>query len=169
MELKSSASGGLSIANARATGGTFELEGNKGVTQKLSFGGAGVGAGFSLSKAKMAFYCQPLPRAGMLYKMPFAGKELSLAELTGGFIMYEVAGHAGLGGNAFIMFFGGLASHFLAGISSLFGTPAAYIPTLIATSNAFICSTGMTITTDVIPIDGGGTVCMGFIGPPSNQ
>lgn len=165
-ELKSSASGGYSAMNFRAKGGQFVI-GSKtrpDFEHRFQFAGAGIGHGASITKSKFSLACKPFPRAGALYKMRSSrGEDLSLDEICGGFVMYESAGHVMAGGNAFVMFIGGMSSQFLSGLASCVGTPAVYVPAMIRTSRAFICSTGMTVTTDIIPIDAGWSAYVGAI------
>jgi hypothetical protein len=54
-----------------------------------------------------SFSIPDMPSAGTVYKLPYAGKTLSLKELKGGFIMLQAGADAGAGRAKGVMFLGG--------------------------------------------------------------
>ena len=141
------------------TGGMLHVkrDSDTSVTQ-LNFGGLGGGVGLSLipTPANFSFSIPQMPSAGVVYKLPFAGRSLSLRELKGLFVMYEISGDFGPGASGSLMFLG--ASPLLAGTLS---TPIG-LPMIMATMNACVCFGGMSAT--LIPANVGINVYTGVIG-----
>ncbi|MCP5450038.1 MAG: hypothetical protein H6972_05665 [Gammaproteobacteria bacterium] len=123
---------------------------------RLTYGGLGSSVGLSLVPfaGNFSFSMPNMPSRGRIYKFPLAGSTLSLHELKGPFIEFEVAADSGPGGNLSCMFIGG--SRIIASTSL---TPAGYIFDLMATAKAGVIFGGMTAT--VIPINANIT---GYIG-----
>lgn len=125
---------------------------------KLNFGGVGGGVGLSLvpTPANFSFSLPQMPSSGVVYKLPFAGRTLSLRELKGLFVMYEIGADFGPGASGSLMFLG--ASPFLAPTIS---TPIG-LPMIMATMNACVCFGGMSAS--LIPANVGINVYTGIIG-----
>jgi hypothetical protein len=124
---------------------------------RLTYGGVGGSVGLSLVPfpGNFSFSIPAMPSAGVVYKLPFAGKSLSAGELKGQFLMFELAADWGPGASGALMFLGGNQT-----FASLVG-PALYIPALIATSSACVRFGGMTAT--LIPVNASATVYTGII------
>lgn len=81
-------------------------------------------------------------------------------ELRGGAVLVDFSVDAGAGRDAAIMFLGGSMA-FSAGAAVAALSSLAYIPALIATSNACVCFGGMGVT--VLPFNVGASVYIGAI------
>ena len=97
----------LSVAGV--VGALWVKYGRDGTTQRLTYGGVGASAGFSLVPfpANFSFSIPAMPSAGVIYKLPFAGKALSFNELRGPFVMMQVGVDWGPGVSGSVMFIGG--------------------------------------------------------------
>ena len=59
------------------------------------------------SPVNLSFSITDMPSFGKIYKLPFAGKALSLRELKGGLVIYQLAYDMSIGGSLGLMFLGG--------------------------------------------------------------
>lgn len=112
---------------------------------RLEYGGIGGSAGLSLvpTPVNFSFSLPKMPSTGKIYKLPFAGFSLSLNEMKGGFLMFEIAGDFGPGLSGSAMFIGGnVAIATAVGMASPGG--ALHIPALITTSKACVAFGGLT-------------------------
>lgn len=123
---------------------------------RLNYGGVGGAVGLSLVPfpGNFSFSLPSMPNAGVIYKLPFAGKTLSKGELTGMFVMMEVCLDWGAGLSGTVMFIGG--SPYLVSVPG----PLA-LPALIATSNACVRFGGLTAT--VLPVNASVNAYLGLI------
>lgn len=130
-------------------------------TTRLDFGGIGGSVGLSAipTPANFSYSFPEMPSAGRIYKLPFAGWSLTLDELQGGFVMFEVAADVYAGGSAAVMFVGGNPMIAAAAASVSMGT--MQIPALIASSEACVAFGGMTGT--IVPANVGVSVYVGLI------
>lgn len=147
----------IARVGVNGTGGLLRLkrDSDKSPTQ-LNFGGIGGGVGVSLvpTPANFSFSIPQMPSAGRVYKLPFAGRTLSLHELKGAFVMIEVGADFGPGGSGALMFLGG---------NTMIGAMAGpmQFPAMLATSNACVRFGGMTAT--LIPANAGINIYAGAI------
>ncbi len=149
----------LSVAG---TGGLIQVQRDVDRTPtQLNFGGLGGSVGLSLipSPANFSFSIPAMPSAGRIYKLPMAGRSLSLREMKGAFVMFEAGADFGAGASGAFMFLGG--NSFAAGMAGAI-SPALNLPTLIATSKACVRFGGMTAT--LLPANVGVTIYVGMIG-----
>ncbi|MBX3243519.1 MAG: hypothetical protein KF685_03510 [Acidobacteria bacterium] len=123
---------------------------------QLNFGGLGGGVGVSLipTPANFSFSIPQMPSAGRVYKLPFAGRTLSLHELKGAFIMIEIGADFGPGGSGALMFLGGNTM-----IGAMMGP--MQLPAILATSNACVRFGGMNAT--LIPANAGINIYAGGV------
>lgn len=127
----------------------------------LHYGGLGGSAGLSLVPfvGNFSFSITAMPSAGRIYKLPAAGRTLSLHELKGPFVAFEVGADAGPGVGGTLMFIGGsiIASTMAGAVTG----GAMSIPALVATSCACAAFGGMTAT--VLPFNASITALVGGI------
>jgi hypothetical protein len=145
-----------------ATGGGLWIQNTKtNTTATLKYGGIGgsVGVGLIPCPFDFSFSIPQFPSAGVIYKLPYAGRSLSLDELKGPFVMLEVSGDVGPGLSGALMFIGG--SSFLANIAGTVSGGALRIPALLATSCAVVRFGGLTAS--VIPVSAGVSVYVGAV------
>lgn len=163
-----SANGALAVktpivnVGANATGGAIWVKDEaNGSTHSLKYGGVGGSVGVSLvpTPVDFAFSIPQFPSAGRIYKLPFAGRSLSLREMKGLFVMLDISGDVGPGGSGSIIFLGGswLASSIAGALSAGF----LQMPALLATCNAVVCFGGLTAS--VIPVNASVTVYLGGV------
>ena len=130
-----------------ATGGALWVKRDSDTSEtRLTFGGIGGSASLSLvpSPVNFSFSIPQMPSAGRIYKLPFAGRTLSRRELSGPFVLLEIAADAGPGLSGALMFIGGsIVASTVAGAAS---AGAMTIPAIIATSNACVRFGGLTAT-----------------------
>jgi hypothetical protein len=84
-------------------------QGKTGPKVRLTY--AAIGGSFSVnlvpSPVTASFSVPDMPSSGVIYKLPSAGKALSLNEMKGAFMMIELAGDWSVGGAVGLMFLGG--------------------------------------------------------------
>lgn len=143
----------LSVAG---TAGALWLKYGKGKPIRFTYGGAGGSVGLSLVPfpGNFSFSIPAMPSAGVVYKLPFAGKSLSESELRGTFVMMELCADLGPGLSGAVMFIGG--NPYLAAMAG-----PLYIPALIASSNACVRFGGLTAT--LLPVNASVTAYIGAI------
>jgi hypothetical protein len=145
-----------------ATGGAMWIKRASDTNEtRLAFGGLGGSLGLSLIPfpGNFSFSLPQMPNAGTIYKLPFAGRTLSLRELQGAFVLMEVAADAGPGLSGALMFLGGSII-----IATMVGAASAgtmQLPALIATSNGCVRFGGLTAT--LLPFNVGLSVYVGII------
>jgi hypothetical protein len=105
------------------------------------------------------FWIPAMPSKGCIYKMPLAGRTLSVDEMKGGLVIFEVSGDAGAGASGAVMFLGGdlVLSGFVGGVSGGSGQ----LPLLVATSKACVSFGGMTVI--ALPYNVGIAIYVGLI------
>lgn len=157
-KFKTSAGGDLTISTpiarvgVNATGGALWVQRDSDANPTtLRYGGIGGSLGVSLvpTPVNFSFSIPQFPSTGVIYKLPFAGRTLSLNELKGNFVMMELSGDLGPGGSGAIMFLGG--SQIASSLAGAVSAGSMAIPALIATSNGAVMFGGMTAT--VIPVN----------------
>jgi hypothetical protein len=79
---------------------------------RLQYGGLGATFGGGLTgllgvPVNASFAIPDMPSVGVIYKLPYACRTLSLRELKGGFMMIQGSADAGVGGAYGVMFLGG--------------------------------------------------------------
>ena len=149
---------GTPIARVAVAGtmGAFWVREDSGAPIRLIYGGAGGAVGLSLIPfpGNFSFSIPAMPSVGTIYRLPRAGKGLSLNELKGTFLMMELSADWGPGVSGALMFLGGAPQ--LAVLAGPF-----FVPALIATSKACVRFGGITAT--VLPVNAGATVYVGAI------
>jgi hypothetical protein len=95
-----------------------------------------------------------MPSAGTIYKLPYAGKTLSVKELRGAFILLQVGLDAGAGRAKAVMFLGGDLQ-----LAAMAGP--LFLQVLLVTSNACVRFGGMYAS--VLPFNAGATAYVGAI------
>jgi len=95
-----------------------------------------------------------MPSAGVVYKLPFAGKSHSQSELKGVFVTLELCADLGPGLSGAVMFIGG--NPYLAAMAG-----PLYLSALIATSNACVRFGGLTAT--LLPVNASASAYVGAI------
>jgi len=143
----------LSVAG---TAGALWLKYGTGRPIRFTSGGAGGSVGLTLVPfpGNFSFSIPAMPSAGVVYKLPFAGKSLSQSELKGTFVMMELCADLGPGLSGAVMFMGG--NPYLAAMAGPF-----FIPALIATSNACVRFGGLTAT--LLPVNASASAYVGAI------
>jgi hypothetical protein len=130
----------------------------------LTFGGVGGSASLNLVPfpANFSFSMPQMPSAGTVYKLPWAGEELSADELKGAFVQFAIAGDFGPGYGQALMFLGG--STRLAAFAALRPGAGSFLQlaAVLATSNACVRFGGMSAT--LLPGKVGFTAYIGAIG-----
>lgn len=141
---------------AVTSGALWIKNGKSGPKTRLSYGGPGVSGGFPLvpSPLNFSFSMPDMPSAGTIYKLPYAGKTLSLKELKGGFVMLQAGIDAGAGRAKGVMLLGGDLQ--LAGTAG-----PLFLSVLMVTSNACVRFGGMYAS--VLPFNVGATAYVGMI------
>ena len=137
---------------ANATGGAIWINNEKdGSCSALTYGGVGGSVGVSLvpTPVDFAFSVPQMPSAGRIYKLPFAGRSLSLGEMKGLFIMLDISGDVGPGGSGSIIFLGG--SYIASSIAGAVSAGFLQLPAILATCNACVCFGG--ISASLIPVN----------------
>lgn len=99
--------------------------------------------------ADFAFSLPQMPSAGKIYKLPFAGRSLSLREMRGLFVMIDISGDVGPGGSGSVIFLGG--SYIAASVAGVVSAGILQLPAILATCNAVVCFGG--ITASLIPVN----------------
>ncbi len=148
--------------SVNGTGGLIQVKRDRDQNPtQLNFGGLGGSLGLSLipSPVNFSFSIPAMPSAGRVYKLPFAGRTLSVGELKGAFVMFEVGADVGVGAGGAFMFLGG--SVLASSMAGAFN-PGLNLPALIATSNACVRFGGMAVT--LLPVNASVTVYVGAIG-----
>lgn len=142
--------GGLWIKNIRD---------NTEVTLKYGGIGGSVGVGLVPCPIDFSFSIPQMPSRGIIFKLPYAGKTLSLNELKGEFVMLEISGDVGPGGSGALMFLG--CSTFWSTLAGSLSFGALQVPALMATANACVMFGGMTVS--IIPVSANVTVYVGAV------
>jgi hypothetical protein len=144
------------VSVAGTVGAIWIKYGGGGKPIRLTYGGLGGSVGLSLVPfpGNFSFSIPAMPSAGVIYKMPFAGKTLSQSEFKGGLVMMELCADLGPGASGAVMFVGG--NPYLAAAAGPLSLPA-----LIATSNACVRFGGLTAT--LLPVNASATVYQGAI------
>ncbi len=164
-----SANGALAVktpivnVGANATGGAIWIKNeSNGSTHSLKYGGVGGSVGLSLvpTVIDFAFSIPQMPSAGKIYKLPFAGRSLSLREMKGLFVMLDISGDVGPGGSGSVIFLGG--SYIASSVAGLVSAGTMQIPALLATCNAAVCFGGLTAS--VIPVNASINIYLGAVG-----
>lgn len=164
-----SANGALAVktpivnVGANATGGAIWIKNeSSGATHSLKYGGVGASVGVSAipTPVDFAFSLPQMPSAGKIYKLPFAGRSLSLREMKGIFVMLDISGDVGPGGSGSAIFLGG--SYLASAVAGIASAGALQIPALLATCNAAVLFGGMTVS--VIPANASVTLYIGAVG-----
>lgn len=128
-----------------------------GQSTRLTYGGAGGSLGASLIPfpGNFSFSIPQMPSGGVVYKLPSAGKTLSLSEMRGVFLLFELAADWGPGASGAVMFIGGNQV-----LASVVG-PGMYVLAMLATSKACVRFGGMTAT--AVPFNAAASVYTGLI------
>lgn len=144
------------VSVAGTLGAIWIKYGKGGKPIRLTYGGLGGSIGLSLVPfpGNFSFSIPAMPSAGVIYKMPFAGKTLSESEFKGGLVMMELCGDLGPGLSGAVMFVGG--NPYIAAAAGPLTVPA-----LIATSNACVRFGGLTAS--LLPVNVSTTVYVGGI------
>ena len=129
---------------------------------RLIYGGVGCSAGLSLvpSPVNFSFAMTQMPSAGVVYRLPLAGRMLDRSELSGGCVFFDVSADGGPGASGSMMFIGG--STLFASAASALSGGMGYLPALIASSNGVVFFGGMTAT--LLPFNASASVYIGAIG-----
>jgi hypothetical protein len=145
------------VAVAGTMGAIWVRYHGAGKSTRLTYGGAGASLGVSLVPfpGNFSFSIPQMPSGGMVYKLPFAGKTLSLSELRGVFLLFELAADWGPGASGAVMFIGGNPV-----LASLVG-PGLYVLAMLATSKACVRFGGM--TANALPVNASASVYTGLI------
>lgn len=127
---------GTRIGVAGTTGALWFHHKRTNAKVRLNYGGVGMTFGEGLSNfvgipVSGSFAIPDMPSVGVVYKLPFACRTLSLRELKGGFLMLQGSADAGPGKAYGAMFLGGNLK--AAGAT---GYGPASVSVLAATSNA---------------------------------
>lgn len=167
-EFVTSANGSLVIetpivhVGVNATGGGLWIKNSRNnTTATLKYGGIGgsVGVGLVPCPFDFSFSIPQMPSAGVIYKLPYAGRSLSLNEMKGPFVMLEVSGDVGAGLSGALMFLGG--STFWSSVAGTVSGGALQIPALLATSCACVRFGGLTAS--LIPVSAGINLYVGGV------
>lgn len=163
-----SANGALAVktpivnVGANATGGAIWIKNeSNGSTHSLKYGGVGGSVGVSLVPTiiDFAFSIPQMPSAGKIFKLPFAGRSLSLKEMKGIFVMLDISGDVGPGGSGSMIFLGG--SYLASSIAGALTAGLLQIPAVLATCNACVCFGGLTAS--VIPVNASVNLYVGAV------
>ncbi|MBS1797840.1 MAG: hypothetical protein JSS81_28730 [Acidobacteria bacterium] len=127
----------------------------------LHYGGLGGSVGLSLIPfvGNFSFSITAMPSAGRIYKLPLAGRTLSLDELRGPFVALEVGADAGPGVGGALMFIGG--SMLAANVAGSMTSGSMTLVALMATAKACAAFGGMTAT--VLPFNASISALVGAI------
>jgi hypothetical protein len=146
----------IARVSAAGTAGALWVKYGSSKPIRLTYGGVGGSVGVSLVPfpANFSFSLPQMPNAGVIYKLPFAGKTLSESELKGLFVMIEICADWGAGLSGAVMFIGGSPQ-----LASIAGP--LFVPALIASSNACVRFGGLTATW--LPLNASTSVYVGAI------
>jgi hypothetical protein len=141
-----------------ATGGAFWLrEGQRGKRVMLTYAGIGPTHGIGNlvpTPVNFSFSLPAMKSDGTIYKLPAAGRTLSLQEMKGGLMVFQMSADAGAGWTKAAIFMGG--NRALAASSGSLFTMVMFV-----TSKALLYFGGMSAT--LLPFNFGGTAYIGEI------
>ncbi len=122
---------------------------------RLNYGGVGGSVGLSMipSPLNLSFSITDMPSFGKIYKLPFAGKALSLNELKGGLVIYQLSYDMSIGASVGLMFLGGRLD---AAVTGPF-----FVPMLVATSNA--CVRFLATSISAVPLNTSAAAYVGMV------
>jgi hypothetical protein len=132
-------------------------QGDRARPVKLTYGGIGATAGLRNlvpCPINFSFSLPAMTSRGRIYKLPAAGKTLSLNEFKGGLVVFQLSADVGAGWTQAAIFMGG--DYPLASATGPFVAMA-----LLATSKAFLWFGGMSST--LLPGNLGTTAYLGMI------
>lgn len=148
---------GAKVGIAATGGAIWVKEGANGKSTKLRYGGAGPTGGFGNLIATPINFSISLPAmhsSGTIYKLPAAGKGLSLSEMRGAFLAVQVSGDVGAGWTEALIFMGGDFA-----LAAAAGPLSTLV--LLASSKALLWFGGMSAT--AVPYNIGATAYVGMI------
>ena len=129
---------------------------------RLLYGGFGGSVALALvpTVVNLSFSMVQMPSAGVVYRLPYAGRSVERRELSGGCVLLEIAGDTGPGASGTMMFLGG--NQLFAITAGALTQTMGYLPALLATCNAVAFFGGMTAT--LLPVNVAATVYIGMAG-----
>ena len=134
-----------------------------GAPMKLTFAGVGGSASLSLVPfpANFSFSMTQMPSSGTVYKLPWAGADLTADELKGAFVQFAVGADFGPGYSQALMFLGG--NQRVAALLAMAPVAGALVQlaALLTTSNACVRFGGMSAS--LLPANVGVTAYVGAI------
>jgi hypothetical protein len=144
------------LSYAATAGALWVREGKAGRKIRLTYGAIGGGYGVNLvpSPINASFSIPAMPSTGTVYRLPAAGKQLTLNEMKGAFMMVEAGLDWSVGRAGGVMFLGG--DYQLAAMTGPMFTLA-----LIATSKACVSFCGMNVS--ALPVNIGANSYLGLI------